>query len=57
MRTVTILGSTGSVGCSTVDLLLAHSDRFAVRCLTGGRNAPLLAQQAIALRARVGRHQ
>ena len=51
MRTVTVLGSTGSVGCSTVDLLLAHRDRYQVRCLTGGRNATVLAQQAIALGA------
>ena len=51
MRTVTILGSTGSVGRSTIDLLLSHRDRFQVRCLTGGRNAPALAQQAIALGA------
>ena len=51
VRTVTILGSTGSVGCSTVDLLLANRDRFQVRCLTGGRNALVLAQQAIALGA------
>ena len=51
MRTVTVLGSTGSVGCSTVDLLASHQDRFQVRCLTGGRNAAALAQQAIALRA------
>ncbi len=53
MRTVTILGSTGSVGCSTVDLLLAHRERYQVHCLTGGRNAAVLAQQAIALGARL----
>ena len=51
MRSVSILGSTGSVGCSTVDLLLAHRDRYQVRCLTGGRNVAVLAQQAIALGA------
>ncbi len=51
MRTVTVLGSTGSVGCSTVDLLTAHSGQFKVRCLTGGRNVAALAQQAIALHA------
>ncbi len=51
MRTVTILGSTGSVGCSTIDLLQAHRDRFQVRVLAGGRNATVLAQQAIALGA------
>lgn len=51
MRTITVLGSTGSVGRSTVDLLLANPDRYRVRCLTGGRNAAVLAEQAIALRA------
>ena len=51
MRSVTVLGSTGSVGCSTVDLLMANRDQFQVRCLTGGRNAAVLAQQAIGLGA------
>ncbi len=51
MRSVSVLGSTGSVGCSTIDLLLAHRDRYQVRCLTGGRNVAVLAQQAIALGA------
>ncbi len=51
MRSVSILGSTGSVGCSTVDLLLANRDRYQVRCLTGGRNVAVLAQQAVALGA------
>ncbi|WP_158747231.1 1-deoxy-D-xylulose-5-phosphate reductoisomerase [Acidisphaera sp. L21] len=51
MRSISVLGSTGSVGCSTVDLLLSHRDRFQVRCLTGGRNVAVLAQQAIALGA------
>ncbi len=51
MKTITVLGSTGSVGCSTVDLLMAHRDRYQVRCLTGGRNAALLAKQAIELGA------
>ncbi len=51
LRTVTVLGSTGSVGRSTVDLLLSHRDQFRVRCLVGGRNAALLAEQARALDA------
>ena len=51
VRTVSVLGATGSVGTSTVDLLLASPDRFRVRCLVGGRNAALLADQAIRLRA------
>ncbi len=52
-RTVTVLGSTGSVGVSTVDLLAANPDRYQVRALVGGRNAGLLAQQAVQLRAEI----
>ena len=50
-RTVTVLGSTGSIGTSTVDLLLANPERFQVRALAGGRNVRLLAEQASALGA------
>ncbi|WP_428393780.1 1-deoxy-D-xylulose-5-phosphate reductoisomerase [Lichenicoccus sp.] len=52
MKTVAILGCTGSVGRSTVDLLAQVPDRFQVEVLVGGRNAELLAEQALALRAR-----
>jgi 1-deoxy-D-xylulose-5-phosphate reductoisomerase len=52
-RSVTILGSTGSIGTQTIDLLAAEPERFQVRALAAGRNAALLAQQAIALRAEV----
>jgi 1-deoxy-D-xylulose-5-phosphate reductoisomerase len=48
---VSVLGSTGSIGCSTVDLLLSHRERFRVVALVGGRNATLLANQALALGA------
>ncbi len=50
-RTVSVLGSTGSVGTQTISLLLAEPHRFQVRALTAGRNAARLAEQAIALRA------
>ena len=52
-RTVTVLGSTGSVGVSTVDLLAANPERFRVHALVGGRNAALLAGQARTLGAAV----
>ncbi|WP_323991250.1 1-deoxy-D-xylulose-5-phosphate reductoisomerase [Nguyenibacter sp. L1] len=52
MKSVTVLGSTGSIGCSTVDLLLQAPERFAVDALVGGSNAVRLAEQARALRAR-----
>src|SRR3954447_16459330 len=51
-RRVSILGSTGSIGRSTVDLLLRHRDLFAVEALTANHNAALLAEQARALDAR-----
>ena len=51
VRTVTVLGSTGSVGTSTIDLLAANPGRYKVHALVGGRNAALLAEQAIRLRA------
>jgi 1-deoxy-D-xylulose-5-phosphate reductoisomerase len=51
VKSVTILGSTGSVGRSTVDLLMQAPDRFRVVALVGNRNAALLAEQARALNA------
>ncbi len=51
-RRVSILGSTGSIGRSTVDLLLRNRDLFTVEALTANHNAALLAEQARALDAR-----
>ncbi len=45
-RRVTILGSTGSIGCSTIDLIQRDPDRFQVVALTANTNAELLANQA-----------
>ena len=52
MKTVTVLGSTGSVGTQTLDLLSGQRDRFTVQALVGGRNVVLLAEQARLLAAR-----
>ncbi len=52
-RTVTVLGSTGSVGTSTVDLLTANPGRYRVHALVGGRNVALLAAQAVQLNAAI----
>jgi len=51
-RTVTILGSTGSVGCSTIDLLQRNPDGFVVEAITARRNVELLVQQAKQLQPR-----
>ena len=52
-RSLSVLGSTGSVGCSTLDVIADHggAEAYDVRVLTGGSNAALLAEQAIRVRA------
>jgi 1-deoxy-D-xylulose-5-phosphate reductoisomerase len=50
-RSVTILGSTGSVGRQTAELIAAAPERFRIRALVAGRNARQLAEQAVALKA------
>jgi 1-deoxy-D-xylulose-5-phosphate reductoisomerase len=52
-RSVTILGSTGSVGCNTIDLLARRPEAFDIEALTANRNVALLAEQARALRPRM----
>jgi 1-deoxy-D-xylulose-5-phosphate reductoisomerase len=53
VRTVTILGATGSVGQSTIDLIARRPEDFAVEALTGAGNLARLAQDAVRLRARL----
>ena len=45
-KSITILGSTGSVGTGTIDLIRSSPDRFTVTAITGGKNVALLAEQA-----------
>jgi 1-deoxy-D-xylulose-5-phosphate reductoisomerase len=52
-RHVTILGSTGSVGRNTVELVSADPDAYRVEALAAHRNVELLAQQARQLNARL----
>jgi 1-deoxy-D-xylulose-5-phosphate reductoisomerase len=47
---IAILGSTGSIGCSTLQVLARQRDRFRVAALTAHSNAELLDQQARAWR-------
>jgi 1-deoxy-D-xylulose-5-phosphate reductoisomerase len=49
---VTVLGSTGSIGCNTLDVIARHPDRFGVFALSGHRNIELLAQQISQFRPR-----
>ncbi len=52
-RSVAILGSTGSIGCNTVDLIQRNPDDFVVEALTGNSNVALLAEQAVRLRSKL----
>ena len=43
---ICILGSTGSIGTQTLDVIRQHPDRFEAYCLTANNNVELLARQA-----------
>jgi 1-deoxy-D-xylulose-5-phosphate reductoisomerase len=45
MKQLSILGSTGSIGVSTLEIVAAHPERFRVAALTAGKNLELLARQ------------
>jgi 1-deoxy-D-xylulose-5-phosphate reductoisomerase len=51
-RTVTLLGATGSIGASTVDLLKRERKRFRVEAVSANKNATALAALARELGAR-----
>ncbi|OSQ48767.1 1-deoxy-D-xylulose-5-phosphate reductoisomerase [Thalassospira alkalitolerans] len=52
-KSVCVLGVTGSVGSSTVDILKSHSDKYFVDAVTAHRNVAALAATAIDLGAAV----
>lgn len=52
-RHVTILGSTGSVGCNTVDLITRNPDAYVVEALTARGNVERLIEQSLKLRPRL----
>ncbi|MFS7196283.1 1-deoxy-D-xylulose-5-phosphate reductoisomerase [Rahnella inusitata] len=47
MKQMTILGSTGSVGTSTLSVVRSNPDAFAVKALIAGHNVDVMAQQCI----------
>ena len=52
MRTLTLLGSTGSIGESTLDVVARHPDRFSVFALVAKSQADKLFEQCVAHRPR-----
>ncbi len=53
MRNLTILGSTGSIGLSTLDVVRRHRDRYRVFALVAGWNVEALARQIVEFRPRL----
>ena len=53
IRSISILGSTGSIGVNTVDLVKRTPDLFDVRALSANNNVSLLAEQAKDLEAEI----
>ena len=51
-KKICILGSTGSIGCNTLDLISQHRDKYEVKTLTANANAKRLAEQAIEFQAK-----
>ncbi|MBS3934825.1 MAG: 1-deoxy-D-xylulose-5-phosphate reductoisomerase [Sulfuritalea sp.] len=52
MKKLTVLGATGSIGASTLDVVARHPDRFEVAALTGNSRADLLYEQCLRHRPR-----
>ncbi len=52
-RSITVLGATGSIGLSTLDVIRRHPERFSVHALTAGTRAPELAALCREFRPRV----
>lgn len=50
MRNLAVLGSTGSIGTSTLEVVAAHPHRLRIRALAAGRNRERLLAQARAFR-------
>ena len=46
-QVITVLGATGSIGCSTLDVVARHPERFEVFALTGNHQAELLVKQCV----------
>ena len=53
MRSLSILGSTGSIGCSALDVAASMPDRFRVVALAAGRSIERLAEQTARFRPRL----
>ncbi len=47
MKQLTVLGSTGSIGCSTLDVVRHNPDRFSIAALVAGKNVDRMVEQCL----------
>ncbi|MGU9867469.1 1-deoxy-D-xylulose-5-phosphate reductoisomerase [Kluyvera ascorbata] len=47
MKQLTVLGSTGSIGCNTLDVVRHNRERFAVTALVAGKNVERMVEQCL----------
>ena len=50
---ITVLGSTGSIGSNTLDVVRQHQDRFKIHALVAGKNLEVLCSQILEFRPKV----
>ncbi|HYP08482.1 MAG TPA: 1-deoxy-D-xylulose-5-phosphate reductoisomerase [Bryobacteraceae bacterium] len=53
LKSIALLGSTGSIGTSTLDVVRRWKDRFEIFALVAGQNVDLLAQQILEFRPKM----
>jgi 1-deoxy-D-xylulose-5-phosphate reductoisomerase len=53
MKTLTVLGSTGTIGTNTLDVVRRHRQQYRVYALAAGRNVDLLAAQILEFQPKV----
>ncbi len=51
--TITVLGSTGSIGVSTLDVVRQHGSEYTVFALVAGRNLDILCSQILEFRPKL----
>lgn len=53
MKVLSILGSTGSIGCNVLNIVEMHSDIFSIEALAAGKNINLLAEQILKFKPKI----
>lgn len=53
MKRLTVLGSTGSIGVNTLDVVRQNRDHYRIFALAAGRNVPVLTSQILEFRPRI----